>query len=419
MISFRDRTFLFIMKSDFYFKFENRFRGDEESILKGLSIYDSLIHQVISQGSDPKILDVGCGRGEFLYKWKKYTQSVFGIENDAKMAAICRSKGLEIIEDNAINSLQNLSDNSISIITMFHVVEHLEYDQLFQLLFECSRVLHDDGVLIIETPSIDNLIVSTKNFYIDHSHKTHINPDSFPFIIKTLGFDKVKQYFLRGGPLEETEHNKLTRVFNGVAQDLLLVATKSESMSYNLFDKNKEWESDLNIGITTMQAAIEFDSANLKEYKLKETEFDKKLLPLQNIIKQQGKLLDDINQELKYFFLILRVFNRGLKMFLKIVKLMIRISINVLTKIFNLLLKFPFIKKILFSKSIQKCILIILELFPKKIKLKIVSNINKKIDKVVKIDFNSICSNDKLLSHFESSDTAKDIYYKLSKNTKN
>ena len=61
----------------------------------------------------------------------------------------------------------------------------------------------------------------------------------------------------------------------------------------------------------------------------------------------------------------------------------------------------------------------ILEFFPKKIKLKIVSNINKKIDKVVKIDFNSICSNDKLLSHFESSDTAKDIYYKLSKNTKN
>ena len=60
------------MKSDFYFKFENKFRGDEDSILDGLSIYDSLIHQIISEVTEPKILDIGCGRGEFLQKWKNF-----------------------------------------------------------------------------------------------------------------------------------------------------------------------------------------------------------------------------------------------------------------------------------------------------------------------------------------------------------
>ena len=75
------------MKPDFYFKFENKFRGDENSILEGLCIYDSLIHSIISHEDDPKILDIGCGRGEFIQKWKKYTPDVLGIETDSTMAA--------------------------------------------------------------------------------------------------------------------------------------------------------------------------------------------------------------------------------------------------------------------------------------------------------------------------------------------
>ena len=417
------------MKSDFYYKFENRFRGDEDSILTGLSIYDSLIHQVIREISHPKILDVGCGRGEFLQKWQKYIPNVIGIENDAKMAKISRSKGLEVIEDNAINSLQRLSDKSISVITIFHMVEHIEYDQLFKLLSECSRALQDEGIMIIETPSIDNLIVSTKNFYIDHSHKTHINPDSFSFMMESLGLDKVKYYFLKGGPLEDAEHNKLTRIFNGVAQDLLFVATKSQSMSNNLFDKNREWESELGIGITTMKAAIEFDLANVQEYKL----LEERIFAQQNsikqhanrnteqekLLKQQGKLLDDINQELKYFLVILRYFNRCIKVCIKLIKTLIRFSINILIKFFNFLFKFSLFKKILRSKPIKNFFLFTLDLLPKKLNSIIISNINKKIDKVLKIDLSSNDNNKQLFSHYESSDTAKDIYQQLIKNIKN
>ena len=393
------------MKSDFYFKFENRFRGDEDSILKGLSIYDVLIQQIISQISNPKILDVGCGRGEFLQKWRNYTPYVIGIEHDSKMATICRSKGIEIIEDNAIDSLQKISDNSISVITIFHLIEHLEYDQLFQLLLECSRVLREDGVCIIETPSIDNLIVSTKNFYIDYSHKTHINPDSFSFMMENLGFDKVKHYFLRGGPLQDAEHNKLTRVLNGVAQDLLFIGTKSQSMSNNLFDKNTEWQSELNVGITTMKAAIDFDMAN--------SLIEAQVVAQKNLIKQQGKLLDDINQELKYFLFILKLFNRGIKVSIKLVKVLIRLLINIVTKLFNFLVKLTLFKKILLSKSVKNFIIFILDLFPNRIKLKILCKINRKIDQVKKIDLSSSYNNNKLLSHYESSDTAKDIYHKL------
>ena len=432
------------MESDFYFEFENKFRGDQDAISKALGIYDSLIHQTLNHVSNPKILDIGCGRGEFLEKWKKYIPNVLGIENDSRMVSVCESKGLNIIENNALEALQILPDNSISLITIFHMVEHLEYNQLFQILVECSRILQKNGVLIIETPSIDNLIVSTNSFYLDHSHKTHINAESFSFMIENNGFVKAKHYFLRGGPLQNTEHNKLTRLLNGVAQDLLFVATKSQFMADDLFNINNTWELQLNVGITTMKAAIEYDLANLKQYQLLNQKIfmqqrlldkqgkllndlnqliDKKgklLNDLNQLIDKQGKLLNDLNQHLlniqsnlKYFLQIMRLFSKCRRLFLKFAKSSIIFLIKIITKIFNFLLRFPILKTIFISNKIKKIIYILLDLFPNNLRLKIIKNIEKKIDKVSDIDLISSSNNKKLLLHYENSYAAKKLFKKL------
>ena len=404
------------MESDFYFEFENKFRGDEEAISKSLGIYDSLIHQTLKHVSNPQILDLGCGRGEFLAKWKKYISNVLGIENDSRMASICQSKGINIIEDNALDALKRLPDNSISIITIFHMVEHLEYDQLFKIIFECSRTLEENGVLIIETPSIDNLIVSTNNFYLDHSHKTHINAEAFSFMIENNGFLKAKHYFLRGGPLQNSEHNKLTRLLNGVAQDLLFVATKSQFMANDLFNINNTWELQLNVGITTMTAAIEYDLANLKQYQL----FNQKLLAQQRLLDRQGELLNDLNQKLltfksnlKYLIIIMRIFSKSRRLVLKIIKLTAIFLIKIITKIFNLLLRVSYFKKILVSSTFQKIIYSVLDLLPNDLRLKIIGKIEKKIDKVSEIDSISFKNNNQLLIHYDSSDAAKQFYQKI------
>ena len=404
------------MESDFYFEFENKFRGDQDAISKALGIYDSLIHQTLNHVSNPKILDIGCGRGEFLEKWKKYIPNVLGIENDSRMVSVCESKGLNIIENNALEALQILPDNSISIITIFHMVEHLEYNQLFQILVECSRILQKNGVLIIETPSIDNLIVSTNSFYLDHSHKTHINAESFSFMIENNGFIKAKHYFLRGGPLQNTEHNKLTRLLNGVAQDLLFVATKSQFMADDLFNINNTWELQLNVGITTMKAAIEYDLANLKQYQL----LNQKILMQQRLLDKQGKLLNDLNQNLlnvqsnlKYFFQIMRLFSKCRRLFLKFAKSSIFVLMKIITNIFNFLLRFPILKTIFISNKIKKIIYILLDLLPNNLRLKIIKNIEKKIDKVSDIDSISSSNNKKLLLHYENSYAAKKFFKKL------
>ena len=153
------------MRFDSYVDFENEFRGDTESILSQFSKYDALINLIIKDIDNPILIDIGSGRGEWLQKWSNKIDDCSGIENDPGMIAICREKDLNIIDGDAITILRTLSSNSVSILTMFHMIEHMDYKKSKIILSECFRVLSEEGIFIIETPSIDNLIVSTNTFY--------------------------------------------------------------------------------------------------------------------------------------------------------------------------------------------------------------------------------------------------------------
>jgi len=103
------------MKSDFYLQFENKFRGSRQNIIKKLSIYDSLIELFIKENREISLLDIGCGRGEWLEKWKEIIPNSMGIEKDLNMIALCQRFGLNIIEGEAIEILKTLKSHSISV----------------------------------------------------------------------------------------------------------------------------------------------------------------------------------------------------------------------------------------------------------------------------------------------------------------
>ena len=85
-------------------------------------------------------------------------------------------------------------------------------DYLDELLYECKRLLSKEGLLIIETPSIVNLIVSTNNFYLDKTHITHINANQITFRLENLGFKFSRSYFINSGPLSNSDNMNLTKV---------------------------------------------------------------------------------------------------------------------------------------------------------------------------------------------------------------
>ena len=248
------------MDSDFYLEFENNFRGSREQIMQVQSNYDGLLDYILNIDNNPSLLDIGSGRGEWIQKCDQMGFNSIGIELDSEMVNHSRKLDLNIKQGDALSILDQFSENSFSIVSAFHVIEHMTYSNIKELIAKSRRVLKSDGLLILETPSIDNLLVATKSFHIDPTHINPIHPDLLAFIIKRSGFTKLKYYFINGGPLQNSDHDKLTRVFNGVAQDLVLIASKSNILDDSIFDDSNLLTRDMRLGITTLDAAIDFDN---------------------------------------------------------------------------------------------------------------------------------------------------------------
>ena len=121
------------MKSDFYINFENKFRGTFDQISSQLSKYDPLVDLVTNNIVSPRIVDIGSGRGEWLMRMSSRFHDCVGIECDNEMVNSSREKGLNILSGDAIDILSRFSNNSISVITIFHVIEHIDRLKLIDL----------------------------------------------------------------------------------------------------------------------------------------------------------------------------------------------------------------------------------------------------------------------------------------------
>ena len=163
----------------FYVAFEDHFRGTREDISYRLKVYLPLIEKANVGTPDTPILDVGCGRGEWLELLKESGYISRGLDINRVMVEQCQARGLETIEADVINYLQSLPENSLGAITGFHIIEHLPFKTLMRLFSETVRVLKPQGLVIFETPNPDNVLVGSNTFYLD---PTHINPLPSPTI---------------------------------------------------------------------------------------------------------------------------------------------------------------------------------------------------------------------------------------------
>lgn len=176
----------------FYVAFEDRFRGSREEILARIKSYLTfLVKADVGKESSP-ILDLGCGRGEWLQLLSESGYVVRGVEINKVMIEECHSRGFKVIEADALEYLQSLPEASLGAVTGFHIIEHLPFPQLLELLTEVVRVLKPQGLVIFETPNPQNVLVGSNNFYID---PTHLNPLPSPlskFLLEYAGLERVE-----------------------------------------------------------------------------------------------------------------------------------------------------------------------------------------------------------------------------------
>jgi SAM-dependent methyltransferase len=166
---------------DYYFKFEERFRGSRAAIRDRQQLY---IDWFIGRGA---VLDIGCGRGEFLELLDEKGIVGYGVDLNAEMVAESRALGFPAVQEDAREYLQQLSPGSLGGIFAAQVIEHFAPADIARLLELARDALAGQGITILETPNpICPEVLRT--FYIDPTHVRPVHPELLRFLGEEAGF---------------------------------------------------------------------------------------------------------------------------------------------------------------------------------------------------------------------------------------
>jgi glycosyltransferase involved in cell wall biosynthesis/SAM-dependent methyltransferase len=215
------------MNKGFYRAFEDKLRGSRQLVKSRLGVYLPFINVVKDLYPDAQAVDLGCGRGEWLELLGENGIVARGVDLDDEMLQACRDIGLDVATADALNFLKSVPDESLFLVSGFHLVEHIPFEVLQDLVIESLRVLKPGGLLILETPNPENLVVGTSNFYLDPTHICPIPPALLSFVPEYYGFGRVKIVRLQESvALIDNADISLLDVLQGVSPDYSIVAQK-------------------------------------------------------------------------------------------------------------------------------------------------------------------------------------------------
>lgn len=192
----------------FYVNFEDHFRGPRGAIREKVDVYLPLVRQSGAGTADRPILDLGCGRGEWLELLRDEGLVARGIDMNEAMAAQCRERGLDAKAADALQHLRSLGDETVGAVTGFHIIEHLPLAVLIELCAQSRRVLKPGGLVLFESPNCKNLVVGACNFYSDPTHQRPVFPETAAFLLQLPGFERVEIKYLspaEGSPFDTAD----------------------------------------------------------------------------------------------------------------------------------------------------------------------------------------------------------------------
>jgi O-antigen chain-terminating methyltransferase len=198
----------------FYVALEDEFRGSREDIKDRLSDYLPNLAEAGMGSQAMPILDVGCGRGEWLELLRERDWQASGVDLNRVLVAMCQERGLPVIEADAIDYLRSLPEASLGAVTAFHLIEHLPLPRLIDFLDATVRVLKPGGMAIFETPNPNNVFVSSRYFYLDPTHRHPIPPALGQFLAEARGLRRIEILELHPWP---KSHHVDTRTGGEVA----------------------------------------------------------------------------------------------------------------------------------------------------------------------------------------------------------
>jgi O-antigen chain-terminating methyltransferase len=169
-----------------YVGFEDAFRGSQVEIRQRLAAYLPLF----TGASD--VLDIGCGRGEFLDLLREQGVSAHGVDLNNEMAALCRERGLQAVAGDALQYLEAQPDGSLGGLFAAQVVEHLEPGYLMRLLETAYHKLRPGSKIVLETINPACWYAFFSSYIRDITHVRPLHPDTLQYLVVASGFQRVE-----------------------------------------------------------------------------------------------------------------------------------------------------------------------------------------------------------------------------------
>jgi SAM-dependent methyltransferase len=172
-----------------YLGFEEVFRGSEAEIASRLAGYGDRFEGAVD------VLDVGCGRGEFLSLLGQRGVTARGLDANPDMVAVCRERGLDVAEGDAVRYLQALPDEALGGLIATQVVEHFPSDYLLRFLELAYHKLRPGSTIILETLNVDSWSAFFGPYLRDITHTRPLPPETLRFLIEASGFQRAELVF--------------------------------------------------------------------------------------------------------------------------------------------------------------------------------------------------------------------------------
>ena len=169
-----------------YVGFEDRFRGSEQEITARLTDY------VPYFAGQSNVLDVGCGRGEFLALLKERGITAKGLDLNPEMIEVCHSRGLDATAGDARGYLRGLADESLGGLIAVQVIEHLQPSYLTEMLGLAFDKVRPGGRLVLETINPACWVAFFESFIRDLTHVKPIHPETLQYLLQASGFANVE-----------------------------------------------------------------------------------------------------------------------------------------------------------------------------------------------------------------------------------
>ncbi len=216
-----------------YRRLEDSLRGSESEVRADVA------HYVRLAADHRPVLDVGCGRGEFLVACREESIAARGVDTNERSVADLRQRGFDVALAGVPECFVSLEPGSLGSVLAMHVVEHLPVDALFALFRESARVLRVGGLLMIETPNAESLLIAATEFWRDPTHIAPRHPAALTLLAREHGFEIAEIRSVHELPeatklaILPTDAPDLQRVIHAVndrlfaPQDLRLVLRKT------------------------------------------------------------------------------------------------------------------------------------------------------------------------------------------------